>query len=201
MAMISTRKGAKVLFGGVQMKVVGARGMDALTLQSPDGEYFYAPLVDLEKEAAGKPGKTVVIDAIRQAKVPAYVKAFGSLLSRDRLTKAEVTKAGKEVGISMTSAYEAIKRFRESGSTDELPPPTRPGGKGQSRLKPQTEDIIQHLIDEMLLNRRNLESRAFYEEAKLRLKKAGLTVSQGTLRNRVRTHVTAARGVGFPFGS
>ena len=36
--MIETRKGAKIVYGGQIMKVVGARDLDVLTLLSPDGE-------------------------------------------------------------------------------------------------------------------------------------------------------------------
>lgn len=50
--MINTHKGAKVRYGGVEMKVVAARGFDSLTLQSKTGEYFDAPLADLEQEAS-----------------------------------------------------------------------------------------------------------------------------------------------------
>lgn len=185
MTMISTRKGAFVKHGGVKMKVVGAPGFDSLTLISPSGEYFDAPLADLEAEAAGQRKTNILVDVVRQAKVPAYLKAFGPLLDRDRLTKAEVKRAGQEVGISVSSAYRVIERFRVSGSTDELPPPTRPGGRGKSRLLAKAEAILQGLIDELLLNRRNFTPRHFYREAKRRLEKAGLQTSQTTLRNRV----------------
>lgn len=185
MTMINTKKGAIVRFGGEEMKVVGARGFDSLTLQSSTGEYFDAPLTDLEKEANGSPRKSVIVDTIRQAKVAAYVKELGPLLQRDRLTRAEVQAAGKALGISISSAYAAIARFQRSGSTDELPPPTRPGGRGKPRIHDKAEQIIQKLLEETLLNRRNLAPRSFYRKAKLELAKAGFEVSQATLRHRV----------------
>ncbi|MEO7692218.1 MAG: Mu transposase C-terminal domain-containing protein [Sphingomonas sp.] len=183
--MINTQKGAKVRFGGEEMKVICARGFDSLTLQSSTGEYFDAPLSDLENEASGTPKANVIVDTIRQAKVPAYVKALGPLLERDRLTRAEVSRAGEMLGISTSSAYAAIARFRQSGSTDELPPPTRPGGRGKPRILPKVEAIIQKVLEETLLNRRNLKPRTFYKRAKTQLEKAGFQVSQGTLRDRV----------------
>ncbi len=185
MTMINIQKGAKVRFGGVDMKVVGANGFDSLTLQSSTGEYFDAPVSDLEREAIGATTPNVVVDPIRQAKVPAYVKALGPLLERDRLTRSEVEQAGKALGISTSSAYSAIARFKQSGSTDELPPPTRPGGRGKSRILSKAEDIIQKCLEETLLNRRNLKPRTFYKKAKRELEKAGFEVSQATLRQRV----------------
>ncbi|MBR2173721.1 Mu transposase C-terminal domain-containing protein [Sphingopyxis sp.] len=186
MAMIETRKGAKIVYGGQIMKVVGARDLDVLTLLSPDGEYFDATLADLQSEAEGTPSKKVVVDTIRQSKVPAYVQAFRHLLGRDRNTRETVAKAGEAVGISLASAYKVLERYRQSGNVDELPPPTRPGGKGKSRLKDKaTEEIIQKAIDELLLTRRNGSTRNFYKVTKRRLEKAGKRVSQGTLRLRV----------------
>jgi putative transposase len=183
--MINTRKGAKVHYGGEEMKVISAKGFDSLTLQSSTGEYFDAPLSDLEREANGFPKANVIVDTIRQTKVPAYGKALGPLLERERLTRAEVAQAGKVLGISTSSAYAAIARFKLSGSTDELPPPTRPGGRGKPRVLPKIEQIIQKCLEETLLNRRNLKPRSFYKKAKRELEKAGFEVSQATLRHRV----------------
>ena len=185
MTMINTRKGAKVHYGGEEMKVISAKGFDSLTLQSSTGEYFDAPLSDLEREANGFPKANVIVDTIRQTKVPAYGKALGPLLERERLTRAEVAQAGKVLGISTSSAYAAIARFKLSGSTDELPPPTRPGGRGKPRVLPKIEQIIQKCLEETLLNRRNLKPRSFYKKAKRELEKAGFEVSQATLRHRV----------------
>src|SRR3546814_3985934 len=127
MAMIETRKGAKIVYGGQIMKVVGARDLDVLPLLSPDGEYFDATLADLQSEDEGTPSKKVFVDTIRQSNVPAYVQAFRHLLGRDRNTRETVAKAGEAVGISLASAYKVLERYRQSGNVDELPPPTRPG--------------------------------------------------------------------------
>jgi putative transposase len=185
MTMINTQKGAKVRYGGQEMKVVSAKGFGSLTLQSSTGEYFDAPVSDLEREANGCPKANVIYDAKRQTKVPAYVAALGPLLERERLTRAEVEQAGNVLGISTSSAYAAIARFKLSGSTDDLPPPTRPGGRGKPRIRPRAEQIIQQCLEETLLNRRNLKPRSFYRKAKRDLEKAGFEVSQATLRHRV----------------
>ncbi|ATY30616.1 Mu transposase C-terminal domain-containing protein [Sphingomonas psychrotolerans] len=185
MTMIDPRKGAKVKFGGVEMKVVTAKGFDSLTLLSSSGEYFDAPLADLEKEAGGSQKANVVVDPIRQSKIPAYMNAFGPLLGRDRLTKKEVEQAGKALGISISSAYAALARFKQSGSTEDLPPPTRPGGRGKSRILPKAEQIIQECLEKTLLTRRNFTPRTFYRKAKRELEKAGFEVAQSTLRGRV----------------
>ena len=121
---IGTKKGDKVRYGGAQMRVVGARDLDTLVVVSAEGEYFDASIKDLEAEVAGEVRTGTSVDPKRAAKVPAYMAALGPLLGNDRNTKAAVTEAAKKLGISTSAAYDAIRRFRDTGMTDQLPPPT-----------------------------------------------------------------------------
>ncbi|WP_296706767.1 Mu transposase C-terminal domain-containing protein [Rhodoblastus sp.] len=167
------------------MKVIGATGFDSLTVQSKSGEYFDAPISALIEEATEKAPPTITVDAKRLEKVEAYRRAFGSLLAKNRSTRKEVCEAGKELGISVSAAYAALKRYAESGEITQLPPPTRPGGRGKSRLLPAVEQVIQDEIEKTLLKRRNYGISKFIENVEKRLRKLGLDVSEATLRNRV----------------
>lgn len=183
--LIGTKKGDKVLYGGVPMRVAAARDLNTLVIVSAEGEYFDASIKDLEAEAVGVIKKGVVVDSIRAAKVSSYVEAFWPLLDNDRNTKAAVAEAGAKLGISVSAAYEAIKRYRLSGSADQLPPPTRPGGRGKSRINSKAEQIIEKVLESTVLKRGGTKPRKFYREVKRQLEKAGLQVSQGTLANRL----------------
>lgn len=182
---IGTRKGNKVVYGGKEMRVVGARDMHTLIVVSAQGEYFDAAIRDLEAEAVGGPSPRVSIDPQRAAKVDAYYAALGPLLGNGRNTKAAVAEAADKLGISVSSAYAAIARFRQSGRTDLLPPPTRPGGRGKSRLLPAIEKIIQETLEATVLKRGGAKPRKFYREVNRRLRKTGYQVSQATLASRV----------------
>ncbi len=183
--LIGTNKGDKVTYGGVAMRVVSARDMNTLVVVNAQGEYYDAPLNELEAEAAGAPKKGIAVDTVRAAKVGAYAEALGPLLNKDRNTKEDVRAAGAKLGISLSATYDAIARFRQTGQTDQLPPPTRPGGRGKSRVNPKVEDIIQKTLEETILKRGGSKPRKFYREVKRRLAKAGLQVSQATLADRV----------------
>ncbi|MCW2364833.1 putative transposase [Sphingobium sp. B7D2B] len=185
MKLIERKKGSKVTYGGVAMRVVASSDLNTLLLISPDGEYFYASIKDLEAEAAGQPGPLIVDDAIRAAKVGPYRDALGHLLTRERHTKAEVEQAGRKLGIRVSAVYEALKRFRETGSVDELPPRTRPGGRGKSRLDPKAEKIIQDVLEQTVLKRGGTKPRTFYRKARHKLQQAGFHVSQSTLADRL----------------
>lgn len=183
--LIGTKKGDKVQYGGVPMRVVSARDVNTLVVVSAEGEYFDAPLKDLEAEASGAPKPGLVVDLKRAAKVGAYVAALGPLLGKERNTKAAVAAAASTLGISVSAAYDAIKRYRLTGSTDMLPPPTRPGGRGKSRLDPAAQKIIDNVLERTVLKRGGTKPRKFFREVKRELAKAGFQVSQATLADRV----------------
>ena len=182
---IGTKKGDKVRYGGAQMRVVGARDLDTLVVVSAEGEYFDASIKDLEAEAASEEWTATSVDPKRAAKVPAYMAALGPLLGNDRNTKAAVTEAAKKLGISTSAAYDAIRRFRETGITDQLPPPTRPGGRGKSRINPNAQKLIEEALEATVLKRGGAKPSKFFREVKRRLEKAGLQVSHATLADRL----------------
>lgn len=184
--LIGTRKGDKVSYGGAPMRVIGARDMDTLVVASVEGEIFNAPIKELEAEAANAKVKDgVTVDPIRASKIDAYLSAFGPLLDKDRNTKASVQQAADSLGISISSAYKALARYRETGRTDHLPPPTRPGGRGKPRINHRAQQIIEEVIEKVVLTRQGASPRKFYREVKRRLENAGLQVSQSTLADRL----------------
>lgn len=183
--LIGTKKGDKVLYGGTSMRVVSARDLNTLVVVSAEGEYFNAPIKELEAEASGNLKSGVIIDPIRAAKVVTYVDALGPLLDRERNTRQDVASAAEKLGISVSAAYEAIKRYRNTGQTDQLPPPTRPGGRGKSRIDPKCEAIIQQVLELTVLKRGGTKPRKFFREVKRQLEKAGFQVSQSTLADRI----------------
>ncbi|MGO9134900.1 MAG: Mu transposase C-terminal domain-containing protein [Methylovirgula sp.] len=185
MTAISLRKGAEVQYGGEAMKVIARTDLNSVTLEDKFGHYFRAAIDDIVAEAQTKAPTTVPVDARRLEKVDTYHKAFGPLLGKPRLTRAEVKKAGEAVGIGVSAAYEAIGRFRETGNIDDLPPPTKPGGRGKSRLPAKAEAIIKDQIKKIVLTRRNFSKRKFIKDARALLEKAGHAVSVTTLRNRL----------------
>lgn len=183
--LIGTKKGDKVQYGGTEMRVVGARDLNTLIVINPEGEYFDAPIKELEAEAKSATPKGVAVDTIRAAKVDAYLTALGPLLGNLRNTKATVAEGASKLGISVSAAYDAIRRYKETGRADQLPPPTRPGGRGKPRINAKAQQIIQDTLEKTVLKRGGAKPRKFYREVKRALAKAGLEVSQSTLSERL----------------
>lgn len=184
-AKIPRRKGAKVRFDGADMRVVALPDFDHLTLQDAKGEFFHVSVADLEAQGDGAPQRATAIDEKRAEKMEAYTAALGSLLDRSGLSTEEVRTAGAKLGMSLSSTYRALARYRLSGATADLPPPTKPGGRGKSRIEPAAQAIIETCIKEIVLTRRNFSRRKFLREAKSRLRKAGFEVGETTLRQRL----------------
>jgi hypothetical protein len=186
MTIISLRKGARVQYSGQTMKVAGVHDLHSVILESEQGQFLTAQISDLAAEAKAKAPATVPVDFVRLQKVDKYRAVFGPLLAQPRTTRAQVERAGKALGIGCSAAYEAIARFRGSGDINDLPPPTRPGGKNKSRLDPAAEKIIKDQIKTVLLHgRRKYSPRKFYKDTKKLLEKNGHKVCATTLRNRV----------------
>lgn len=185
MGKFTLKNGSKLQFRGQTLQVVAQPDFDVVFLKSKDGDVTKIRVDDLVKEAEGKSADKVSIDVRREVKAKAYLDVLQPLLMKSNRTKAEVQGAAEKLGISVSAAYKAIARFDLSGDTLDLPPTSRPGGRGKSRINANAEAIIQEEIEKCLLTREQRTPEYFYERVKPRLKKAGFVVSQGTLRARV----------------
>lgn len=181
MTVIKRRIGSAVIFNGEKMKIAANPSFDKVILVNKSNAFFTVDLDDiLEAQAKSAPTK-VFVDPIRAAKVPAYIAALGPVLSRSGRTRKKVEAAGKEIGISVSAAYASIKRFEESGNTQDLPPTTKPGGRDKMRIAAAAQKIIieeQQKVVQGITKTRN----GFLKAVRKRLKIAGVVVADNTLR-------------------
>ena len=184
MARIQGRRGEKVRYGGADMTVRSALDLKTLILVDGEGDFHHAPLADLEKEARGIPVQTVVHDPIRASKVEAWASACSSLLDERRHTKSEIEAAATQLGVTASTVYRALARWRLTGETKDLPPPTRSGGRGKGRINPKVEEIIQAQLDRVL-TRGGISKRKFLKDCRAAVAKAGFKVNPATLRDRL----------------
>lgn len=185
MPVLNTNRGSTLQFDGETMKVVATKDFDHVILQRKSGEYVEASVQDLLQEPALAKAPRRKLDARREEKVPAYWTALGEIaLGKARGVDA-MQAAADRLGISLSAAYKALQRYNVSGLAADLPPPTRNGGRGKSRLNPKVEAVITEHIERLLLTRRNFPPDKFYREVNSALRKRQLCVSQSTLRARV----------------
>jgi putative transposase len=200
MGTIIPRKGVKVIYDGEVMTIIGATDISTLALKTADGHIVSANIAELAAAPKTVSTPQLGFDPIRESKVAAYAEAFKPILALKRPTRADVTAASEKLSISTSSAYNALKRFRESGRVDSLPPPTRPGGRGKSRLDPAIEAIIIEAVEDFVMKpgRKNFDT--FRERIRKALERAGLRVSEQTIRvrfNRISPDTRTRRAKGY----
>lgn len=170
---------------GQTMRVIAHEGFDDVVLKAKGGRLVTVPVADLLEKATATPKIVAGTDPIRLAKVAIYKGALEPLTAKKSHTREEVRAAAEAIEISTASAYRALERYHLTSDFNEMPPPTRTGGKGKTRLVAGAEAIIADSIQKILLSRRQHRVAVFMAKTRKRLEKAGFTVSDITLQRRV----------------
>ncbi len=79
-----------------------------------------------------------------------------------RRTDEMVRAVAQEAGVHRTTVYRKLARYEQSSRVSELTPTKPTGGKGQSRLAPEAEAIVDSLLKEVYLNK---QKRSFKKTA------------------------------------
>ena len=101
MPVIHTRPGAKIAYNGEEVKVVTAKGFDALIVQTKGGAYLEAPISALLDEHKKHPKPVGAADPIRAAKAPAYIEALKPVLEPQGRTRAAVAACAAKLGLPL----------------------------------------------------------------------------------------------------
>ncbi|HEX5274707.1 MAG TPA: Mu transposase C-terminal domain-containing protein [Candidatus Rubrimentiphilum sp.] len=90
--------------------------------------------------------------------------AIKPLLEMHRRRRVDVEEIAKSFGVDTTTIYRWMRAYRETGKLSSLMPPARHGGRGKSRLAPETEEIIKFAIDAVYLKGEQRTIKATGEE-------------------------------------
>lgn len=86
-----------------------------------------------------------------------------------------VQAEAREAGVHVTTLYRWHRRFREGEErVSALVPTPPPGGRGQSRLDPKVQNLIQEVLQENYLTRQRLRVGAIWRQIKARCRSEGL---------------------------
>jgi len=103
-----------------------------------------------------------------------------------RRTKEGVAEQARTAGVHLTTIYRWIDAYERSGRVSELLPTKRPGGRGKSRLPPETEAILQATIEDFYLNNQKRSAQKVCVEALRRCRNANVPLPHpNTIRNRI----------------
>jgi putative transposase len=103
-----------------------------------------------------------------------------------RRTDEMVRAVAREAGVHRTTIYRKLARFEQTSRVSELTPTKPTGGKGQSRLAPETEAIVDSLLKEVYLNKQKRSIKKTADEIRRSFAHAELKPPHyNTIRNRI----------------
>lgn len=185
---IHLRPGSLVKLGDEIVRIERIADFDTVVVSDRHNRVQRVPIADIlqKRDSPSEPSKTKM-DSIRLAKIDRYATAFAGILDPSKRSTKEVKKAGEQVGISVASAYRALGRYDASGTIDELPPPTRPGGKGKSRIAPEADETIRRLLRTRHPGPFRVLRSLFVKNVKKELRDKGLSVADSTIWARLKS--------------
>ncbi len=110
------------------------------------------------------------------------------LLALPRIRKANMDAACESLQLGQTQVYSLIKAYKAEGTLTSLMPKKPNGGKGGSRLSDEVETIVQTVIEDLYINKKQrLKPFKIIKEIRLRCRKSGLTApGDNTIRRRLK---------------
>ncbi len=103
-----------------------------------------------------------------------------------RRTDQMVRTVAKEAGVHRTTVYRKLALYEQSCRVSDLAPTKPSGGKGQSRLAPEAEAVIDSVVKEIYLNRQRRSIKKTTDEIRRSFANAALKPPHyNTVRNRI----------------
>jgi putative transposase len=112
--------------------------------------------------------------------------AIRPLLAQSRCSRAQAAECAQLAGVNTATIYRWLKHYQQDGQLSALLPSVRPGGRGQSRLAPEVEAILQTTIEEIYLSKQKPSVQHVAREVIRRCRNAGLALPHAnTVRYRI----------------
>ncbi len=112
--------------------------------------------------------------------------AIQPLLRPDQRTAAKIQHRAEQAGVHKVTLYRWLERYETTGQLSALVPSEHGGGRGQSRLSPEVDTLLQATIEEYYLTAQKRSIKLTYEELKRRCRRAELSPPHlNTVRARI----------------
>lgn len=112
--------------------------------------------------------------------------SISPLVGRLTIGREDAEERAKEVGVNVATLYRWLKSYNTTGLIISLIPQKRGWQKGNRRTAPETEKIIQEVIEEFYLTRQRPSPKKTVTEVLIRCHKRGIEApSHTTIRSRI----------------
>lgn len=109
-------------------------------------------------------------------------------LAIENRSREDAVALSKLFGLGLTQTYKLRNDYIENPDLISLMPEKRTGGKGKSRLDPETNAIIERSIDDVYATRAKRKVFKVIQEVRIRCRKLSLKApSENTVRARIRS--------------
>lgn len=117
-----------------------------------------------------------------------WFKIIEPFINTPRQTQSMVAEAARAANVGVSTLYKKLAKFEETGRVSSLITAKSSGGRGKSRLSPESEAILSATIKEEYLNKQKRSLEKTYNAVKRAFRAANLKPPHyNTVRNRVKS--------------
>jgi putative transposase len=196
MKKLPLQPGSTVYYNHMQAEITKAVDLSSVMIQLVSSkEKMIVPIQDLRSEQdenshkeKDHPNHLIGYTDKQWEEAKKRLNIIKPLLHPHRTTD-EVEKIAIQHNIHRSTIYRWIELYEKAGELLVLVPKyTERGGKGRKRINPETELVIENVINDLYLHKQKLTPKQIYIEIKRKCLNAGIHVPhENTIRNRIKT--------------
>jgi len=146
--------GEKFLYNEKEVIISRIDSINSVTVENIKTNEYYSININELKPIKGKDKKITDLESLSEKKWALAIERFEiiSPLIKIKTNKKIIEEVATKENVSVATLYRWIKLYKENGTVASILGKPKTGGKGNSRLNPLTEEIIETIIQTKYLN-------------------------------------------------
>lgn len=154
MAYYYINVGEKFLYNEKEIIISRIDSINSVTVENINTNEYYSININELKPIKGKDEKITDLESLSEKKWALAIQRFEiiSPLLKIKTNKKIIEEVAIKENVSAATLYRWIKLYKDNGTVASILGKPKTGGKGNSRLNPLTEEIIETIIQTKYLN-------------------------------------------------
>ena len=146
--------GEKFLYNEKEVIISRIDSINSVTVENVNTNEYYSININELKPIKGKDEKITDLESLSEKKWALAIQRFEiiSPLIEMKTNKKIIEEVAIRENVSVATLYRWIKLYKDNGTVASILGKPKTGGKGNSRLNPLTEEIIETIIQTKYLN-------------------------------------------------
>lgn len=146
--------GEKFLYNEKEVIISRIDSINSVTVENIKTNEYYSININELKPIKAKDKKITDLESLSEKKWALAIERFEiiSPLIKIKTNKKIIEEVATKENVSVATLYRWIKLYKENGTVASILGKPKTGGKGNSRLNPLTEEIIETIIQTKYLN-------------------------------------------------